>query len=168
MDQFCVSLEQQPANCEINFNNFDVANDNHDILPYDSDDSSCVSDEPAAEDSVVPPPQPVSCGGAFSPTFARFATPLIILALLCVGATAAPITACGVGGVPQTDFDYFILTAGGAGRVHHAPPEPPPTSNSPICTASPFTPTTGEIENFNNDFIVLRAAAPVHRHGPSG
>ena len=84
---------------------------------------------------VVSPPPQQSFGGAVPPTFARFALPLLVCAIFCVCATASPVTAFGAGGVPRNVFDSIILTAGGAGRVHHAPPEPPPTSNSPkICT----------------------------------
>ncbi|KAK3288540.1 hypothetical protein CYMTET_3977 [Cymbomonas tetramitiformis] len=85
-------------NASQNFHNFGFADDDSGILPVDSDDESYVSDESAAEDSVVPPPPQHCFGGAVRPSFARFATPLLILALFCVCVTAAPVTTYGVGG----------------------------------------------------------------------
>ncbi|KAK3289331.1 hypothetical protein CYMTET_3230 [Cymbomonas tetramitiformis] len=182
MDKFCVSLEEQPKIPAFHsFNQFDITNDNDGIFPYDSDDDSEVFDKSADRDSVVsPPPQPPpTSGGAFSPSFARFAMPFVVLAFCCVCATAAPITACGVGGVSQTAYEPFVLAVGGAAREDHPlRPEPPPSSNSPsIFTTSPFTAPVGENqcrhcvdtgENFNydNNFIVLRAGPPVN-HDPS-
>ncbi|KAK3251307.1 hypothetical protein CYMTET_39326 [Cymbomonas tetramitiformis] len=133
-----------------NFNICQFANNDSDILPGDSDDESYGTDEPAAEDSaVVPPPPQQSFGGAFSPSFARFATPLLVLALFCVCATAVPVTAYGIGGVSQTAYEPIILTAGGAARDLRLRPEPPPTSHSTtISSTSTFTPTPDEIRTY--------------------
>ncbi|KAK3286791.1 hypothetical protein CYMTET_5674 [Cymbomonas tetramitiformis] len=122
-----VQADQGPHALQFDNFNFGVDNDNSGILPADSDSDSDVdvSHEFTLDEPVVPPP-PQIFGGALPIRFQRMTLPLLLAAVFCVCATAAPATACGVGGVPQTDFDLIIPPVGGAERVPDVRPDPPP------------------------------------------
>ncbi|KAK3240871.1 hypothetical protein CYMTET_49323 [Cymbomonas tetramitiformis] len=155
------------------FQNFNC-DDNSGILPDDSDSDVDVSHESTLDGPVVLPP-PQSFGGALPIRFQRMALPLLLAAFFCVCATAAPVTACGVGGVSQTNFDLIIPPVGGAGRVPDVRPDPPPLTSPKILGCSStlttsLTPTTAaaEMHETSSYRTLLRAGTRVSSPTSSG